>query len=78
MPRILQTPQRTGENYAEADGGKPGCDGTNENAGSDEMGWFNEQHQSLCRRNCVEREGIYVSRKGDRKAALYKDENKNC
>ena len=34
--------QRTGENYAEADGGKTGCDGTNENAGSDEMGWFNE------------------------------------
>ena len=57
---------------------KTGCDGTNENAGSDEMGWFNEWHQSLCRRNCVEREGIYVSRKGDRKAALYKDENKNC
>lgn len=28
--------------------------------------------------NCVEREGIYVSRKGDRKAALYKDDNKNC
>lgn len=55
-----------------------GCDGTNENAGSDEMGWFNEWHQSLCGRNCVEREGIYVSRKGDRKAALYKDENKNC
>ena len=49
-----------------------------ENAGSDEMGWFNEWHQSLCRRNCVEREGIYVSRKGNRKAALYKDENKNC
>ena len=24
------------------DGGKTGCDGTNENAGSDEMGWFNE------------------------------------
>ena len=38
----------------------------------------NEWHQSLCRRDCVEREGIYVSRKGDRKAALYKDENKNC
>jgi hypothetical protein len=38
------------------------------------MGWFNEWHQSLCGRNCVEREGIYVSRK----AALYKDENKNC
>ena len=56
------------------DGGKTGCDGTNENAGSDEMGWFNEWHQSLCGRNCVEREGIYVSRK----AALYKDENKNC
>lgn len=31
-----------------------------------------------CGRNCVEREGIYVSRKGSRKAALYKDENKNC
>ena len=42
------------------------------------MGWFNEWHQSLCGINCVEREGIYVSRKGDRKAALYKDENKNC
>ena len=55
-----------------------GCDRTSENAGSDEMGWFNEWHQSLCGRNCVEREGIYVSRKGSRKAALYKDENKNC
>ena len=55
-----------------------GCDGELEYTGSDEMGWFNEWHQSLCRRNCVEREGIYVSRKGDRKAALYKDENKNC
>ena len=28
--------------------------------------------------NCVERECICVNRKGDRKAALYKDENKNC
>lgn len=66
------------ENLGKADGGETGCDRTTENAGSDEMGWINEWHQSLCRRNCVEREGIYVSRKGDRKAALYKDDNKNC
>ena len=46
----------------------------------DQMKWVGLMNsiQSLCRRNCVEREGIYVSRKGDRKAALYKDENKNC
>ena len=31
-----------------------------------------------CAEEIVLREGIYVSRKGDRKAALYKDENKNC
>ena len=43
----------------------------------DQMKWVGLMN-SLCRRNCVEREGIYVSRKGDRKAALYKDENKNC
>ena len=28
--------------------------------------------------NQMDVDGIYVSRKGDRKAALYKDENKNC
>ena len=34
--------QRAGGNLGKTDGGKTGCDGTNENAGSDEMGWFNE------------------------------------
>ena len=46
----------------------------------DQMKWVGlmNKYQSQCGRNCVEREGIYVSRKGSRKAALYKDENKNC
>ena len=29
-------------NFGKADGGKTGCDGTTENAGSDEMGWIDE------------------------------------
>ena len=31
--------QRAGGNLGKTDGGKTGCDGTTENAGSDEMGW---------------------------------------
>lgn len=34
--------QRAGGNLGKADGGKTGCDGTTENAGSDEMGWIDE------------------------------------
>lgn len=34
--------QRACGKLKEADGGKTGCDGTIENAGSDEMGWIDE------------------------------------
>ena len=34
--------QRAGGNLGKTDGGKTGCDGTTENAGSDEMGWIDE------------------------------------
>ena len=40
----LNRDQRAGGNLGKADGGKTGCDGTTENAGSDEMGWNNEQY----------------------------------
>ena len=34
--------QGAGGNLGKTDGGKTGCDGTTENAGSDEMGWIDE------------------------------------
>ena len=37
-----------------------GCDGRVEDAGSDEMGRIDEQYQSLCGRNCIGRNYIFV------------------
>ncbi|SCK04080.1 Uncharacterised protein [uncultured Clostridium sp.] len=34
--------QREGGNFGKAEGGKTGCNGTTENAESDEMDWINE------------------------------------
>ena len=68
--------QRAGGNLGKADGGKTGCDGTTENAGSDEMGWIDEEYKGMCGRNCAEREYIYVSKKGSRKAALWQSKNR--
>ena len=32
--------------------------------------------KGMCRRNCVERDCVYVSRKGSRKAALWQSKNR--
>ena len=39
---LLMTGELAGGNLDKTDGGKTGCDGTTENAGSDEMGWIDE------------------------------------
>ena len=44
LNRVDQEARELVETSDEADEGKTGSDGTTENAGSDEMGWNNEQY----------------------------------